>query len=70
MSGEDCSVSSRMSNKSEKNMADFDGEDSVCDEELMQLAAHAQVRSIPLVENTSGLENEKNLSLDLMIRRC
>ena len=41
MSGEDCSVSSRMSNKSEKNMADFDGED--CDDELMQLAAHAQV---------------------------
>ena len=41
MSGEDCSISSRMSNKSEKNMADFDGED--CDEELMQLAAHAQV---------------------------
>lgn len=43
MSGDDCSVSSRMSNKSEKNMADFDGEESVCDEELMQLAAHAQV---------------------------
>lgn len=41
MSGEDCSISSRMSNKSEKNMADFDGED--CDDELMQLAAHAQV---------------------------
>lgn len=44
MSGEDGSVSSRMSNKSEKNMADFDGEDSVCDEDLLQLAAHAQVR--------------------------
>lgn len=26
-----------MSNKSEKNMADFDGEDSVCEEELAQL---------------------------------
>lgn len=51
MSGEDCSVSSRMSNKSEKNMADFDGEDSVCDEELMQLAAHAQVQSSPVVHN-------------------
>lgn len=36
------SLSSRMSNKSEKNMADFDGEDSGCDEELAQLAAHAQ----------------------------
>lgn len=44
MSGEDCSVSSRNSNKSEKNMADFDGEDSVCDEELMQLAAHAHAQ--------------------------
>lgn len=31
------SYSSRMSNKSEKNMADFDGEDSVCEEELAQL---------------------------------
>ncbi|XP_065207082.1 ubiquitin carboxyl-terminal hydrolase puf isoform X2 [Planococcus citri] len=45
MSGEDCSVSSRMSTKSEKNMADFDGEDSVCDEELMQLAAHAHAQA-------------------------
>lgn len=36
------SYSSRMSNKSEKNMGDFDGEDSVCDEELAHLAAQAQ----------------------------
>lgn len=36
----DGSYSSRMSNKSEKNMADFDGEDSVCDEELAQLNEH------------------------------
>lgn len=34
----DGSYSSRMSNKSEKNMADFDGEDSACEEELAQLA--------------------------------
>lgn len=40
------SYSSRMSNKSEKNMADFEGEDSACEEEeeeeeeeLAQLAA-------------------------------
>ncbi|KAI4467227.1 ubiquitin carboxyl-terminal hydrolase [Holotrichia oblita] len=39
----DGSYSSRMSNKSEKNMADFDGEDSVCSEELVQLAEHAQM---------------------------
>lgn len=34
------SYSSRMSNKSEKNMADFDGEDSVCEEELARLTDH------------------------------
>lgn len=39
----DGSYSSRMSNKSEKNMADFDGEDSVCEEELAQLAEHVSV---------------------------
>lgn len=38
----DGSYSSRMSNKSEKNMADFDGEDSVCEEELVQLAVHVR----------------------------
>lgn len=32
------SYSSRMSNKSEKNMADFDGEDSACEDEIAQLA--------------------------------
>lgn len=35
------SYSSRMSNKSEKNMADFDGEDSVCEDELARLTEHA-----------------------------
>lgn len=38
----DGSYSSRMSNKSEKNMADFDGADSVCEEELAQLAEHVR----------------------------
>jgi hypothetical protein len=42
MSGEEGSYSSRMSNKSEKNMADFDGEESGCDDELVQLAAQVQ----------------------------
>ncbi|KAG5873618.1 hypothetical protein JTB14_023780 [Gonioctena quinquepunctata] len=37
------SYSSRMSNKSEKNMADFDGEDSVCEEELARLTDHANM---------------------------
>jgi hypothetical protein len=53
LDGSDGSYSSRMSTKSEKNMADFDGEDSNCEEELMQtltqnqlveLAARNQVR--------------------------
>lgn len=39
----DESLSSRMSNKSEKNMADFDGEESGCDEELAQFTTRAQV---------------------------
>lgn len=38
MSADDGSYSSRMSNKSEKNMADFDGEDSGCDDELVRLS--------------------------------
>ncbi|XP_052769790.1 ubiquitin carboxyl-terminal hydrolase 34-like isoform X3 [Mya arenaria] len=33
--------SSRLSNKSEKNMADFDGEDLLSDDELSQINAHA-----------------------------
>ncbi|CAG9834377.1 unnamed protein product [Diabrotica balteata] len=37
------SYSSRMSNKSEKNMADFDGEDSVCEDELARLTEHASM---------------------------
>lgn len=35
------SYSSRMSNKSEKNLADYEGEESNCDEELAQLAVRA-----------------------------
>ncbi|KAK9875297.1 hypothetical protein WA026_007695 [Henosepilachna vigintioctopunctata] len=42
----DGSYSSRMSNKSEKNMADFDGEDSVCEEELVQLAVRVQMNTM------------------------
>lgn len=40
-SAENDDSSSPMSNKSEKNMADFDDEDSPCEEELAQLAATA-----------------------------
>lgn len=35
------SYSSRMSNKSEKILGDFEGEESNCDDELAQLAARA-----------------------------
>jgi ubiquitin carboxyl-terminal hydrolase 34 len=37
------SYSSRMSTKSEKNMADFDGEESICEEELMQSLSQNQL---------------------------
>ncbi|XP_063231242.1 ubiquitin carboxyl-terminal hydrolase 34 isoform X2 [Bacillus rossius redtenbacheri] len=43
LSGDEGSYSSRMSNKSEKNMADFDGEESGCDDELVQLATQARL---------------------------
>jgi len=43
MDGSDGSYSSRMSTKSEKNMADFDGEDSNCEEELMQSLTQNQL---------------------------
>ncbi|XP_049955909.1 ubiquitin carboxyl-terminal hydrolase 34 [Schistocerca serialis cubense] len=48
MSGEEGSYSSRMSNKSEKNMADFEGEESPCEDELVQLAAQAQAHTLPV----------------------
>lgn len=43
MSGDDgeASLSSAMTNKSDKNMADFDGEESGLEEELARLAAQA-----------------------------
>lgn len=34
--------SSRISNKSEKNMADFDGEEGLSEEELAQINAHVR----------------------------
>jgi len=38
--GEGSCHSSHISTKSEKNMADFDGEDFISDEELAQIDAH------------------------------
>ncbi|KAI4796770.1 hypothetical protein KUCAC02_026767, partial [Chaenocephalus aceratus] len=37
--------SSQISAKSEKNMADFDGEESGCEEELVQINSHAELSS-------------------------
>ncbi|XP_037108825.1 ubiquitin carboxyl-terminal hydrolase 34 isoform X3 [Syngnathus acus] len=37
--------SSQVSAKSEKNMADFDGEESGCEEELVQINSHAELSS-------------------------
>ncbi|PNF29487.1 hypothetical protein B7P43_G04551, partial [Cryptotermes secundus] len=54
MSGEEGSYSSRMSNKSEKNMADFDGEESGCDDELVQLAAQAHLSPHSLPQHLSN----------------
>lgn len=50
--------SSKMSNKSEKNMADFDGEDddeSGCDDELVQLAAQAHLGSHQMQQHLANM---------------
>lgn len=49
--------SSRVSNKSEKNMADFEGEESGCEDELAQLAAHAQAQlgSHPMTQRLANM---------------
>ncbi|XP_051939696.1 ubiquitin carboxyl-terminal hydrolase 34 isoform X4 [Hippocampus zosterae] len=46
LSADDVSCSSsQVSAKSEKNMADFDGEESGCEEELVQINSHAELGS-------------------------
>nr|XP_023680681.1 ubiquitin carboxyl-terminal hydrolase 34 isoform X2 [Paramormyrops kingsleyae] len=46
LSADDVSCSSsQISAKSEKNMADFDGEESGCEEELVQINSHAELTS-------------------------
>ncbi|KFM73096.1 Ubiquitin carboxyl-terminal hydrolase 34, partial [Stegodyphus mimosarum] len=49
--------SSHVSNKSEKNLADFDGEESGCEDELAQLAAHAQAQlnSHPMTQRLTNM---------------
>ncbi|KAG8236172.1 hypothetical protein J437_LFUL013438, partial [Ladona fulva] len=55
MTEEEGSYSSRMSNKSEKNMADFDGEESGCEDELVQLAARARVHMGSHISHQGGV---------------
>ncbi|XP_068081544.1 ubiquitin carboxyl-terminal hydrolase puf [Anabrus simplex] len=55
LSGEEGSYSSRMSNKSEKNMADFDGEESGCEDELAQLAAQAHLSPHSIPQHLSNM---------------
>jgi len=40
------SYSSRMSTKSEKNMADFDGEESICEDDIMQSISQNQLAEL------------------------
>ncbi|KAL3873492.1 hypothetical protein ACJMK2_036602 [Sinanodonta woodiana] len=47
--------SSRLSAKSEKNMADFDGEDLLSDDELAQINAHAHFNAHQMQQHLSNL---------------
>lgn len=47
--------SSRISNKSEKNMADFEGEEFISDEELAQINARSQYNSHQMQQHLSHL---------------
>lgn len=51
-----------MSNKSEKNMADFDDEDSPCEEELVQLAAraHCLAFNLPRARSSSNRDGSSS----------
>uniref|UniRef100_A0A1B0CAV9 ubiquitinyl hydrolase 1 n=2 Tax=Lutzomyia longipalpis TaxID=7200 RepID=A0A1B0CAV9_LUTLO len=53
----DGSYSSPMSNKSEKNMADFDDEDSPCEEELEQLASRGHCLAAFTLPRTRTITN-------------
>lgn len=61
------SYSSRMSNKSEKNMADFDGEDSACEDEIAQLAV---CTTFSIIVKTLINKFELIFSLFIVIDAC
>ena len=54
--------SSQLSNKSEKNMADFDGEDVVSDDELSRIHAHAQSPAHPHRRHTHMQQHLANMA--------
>ncbi|XP_060516947.1 ubiquitin carboxyl-terminal hydrolase 34 isoform X2 [Cylas formicarius] len=60
------SYSSRMSNKSEKNMADFDGEDSVCEEELAQLTEQHPNLNLHIISH-SAEKSSSPIRMDLRL---
>lgn len=47
--------SSRISNKSEKNMADFDGEEALSEDELAQIHAQAQYSNPHITPHLSSM---------------
>ncbi|CAH1163705.1 unnamed protein product [Phaedon cochleariae] len=63
------SYSSRMSNKSEKNMADFDGEDSVCEDELARLAEHASM-NIHVFSHSPDSPDKSPMRVDPRLSAC
>lgn len=55
------SYSSPMSNKSEKNMADFDDEDSPCEDEMVQLAAQAHCMPFSLPRRARSISSGSSI---------
>lgn len=47
--------SSRLSTKSEKNMADFEGEEALSEEELSQINAHAHFSGSHMTQHLSSM---------------
>ena len=53
--GEGSNHSSRISAKSDKNMADFEGEDFISDEELVQITSNGQFSQHHMQQHLSSL---------------
>lgn len=59
----DGSYSSPLSNKSEKNMADFEDEESPCEEELAQLAASSHCIALAAAAAASATPRQRPISI-------